>query len=145
MNKDIKKFEVFQVNQDLKFQKGEAEVQKYIKGNAIIYNVVKVNALEYHTIIYKIQQLIREIMILEEYVLFVYKVLGFDEDMSILKSLKNFRIIPHATSQLEIDKNINNIYSQSNILFNNLFDEIAEELNLDDEKIYFAIIILFHF
>jgi len=79
-------------------------------------------------------------MILEEYVLFVYKVLGFDEDMSILKSLKNFRIIPHATSQLEIDKNINNIYSQSNILFNNLFDEIAEELNLDDEKIYFAII-----
>ena len=139
LNKDIKKFEVFQVNQDLKFQKGEAEVQKYIKGNAIIYNIVKVNALEYHTIIYKIQQLIREIMILEEYVLFVYKVLGFDEDMSILKSLKNFRIIPHATSQLEIDKNINNIYSQSNILFNNLFDEIAEELNLDDEKIYFAI------
>ena len=139
LNGDIKKFEVFQVNQNLLFQKSEGEVQKYIKANSIIYEAVKTNVFEYHTILNKIQEIIKEIVNLEEKVLYVYKILGYDDSNLNLKALDNYKIATKATNQMETEQNIYKIFMQSNILFNKLFDRVNEELNSDDERLYSAI------
>jgi len=139
LNSDIKKFEGFQVNQNLLFQKSDGEVQKYIKANSIIYEAVKTNVFEYHTILNKIQEIIREIVNLEEIVLYVYKILGYDDSNLNLKALDNFKIITKATNQIETEQNIYKVFMQTNILINKFFDKVAEELNSDDEKIYSAI------
>ena len=62
LNKDIKKFGIYQVNQNLKFQNSEGTVQKYIKTNNMIYEAVKQTQLEYHSILNKIHQMIKEIV-----------------------------------------------------------------------------------
>ena len=139
LNKDIRKFEVFQVNQNVKFQNSDKEVQKFRRANALIYEAVKMTIHEYHTTLNKIQQIIKEIIKLEEYVLFIYKVLGYEEDIANLDELNNYKISLNASNLLEIEKNINNIYMQSNILINNIFEHVVEELTFDDEKIYYVI------
>ena len=47
LNKDIKKFGIYQVNQNLKFQNSEGTVQKYIKANSILFEAMKQAQLEY--------------------------------------------------------------------------------------------------
>ena len=139
LKKDIKKFEDFQVNQNLKFQKAEREVQKFMKENNLIYETVKMNIHENHINLNKIQQIIKDIVKLEENVISIYHILGFDDEMINMKQLNNYKINKNASTQAEIEKNINNIFMQSNILFNDLFNDLLEELSLDYEKIYYAI------
>ena len=139
LNKDIKKFGIYQVNQNLKFQNSEGTVQKYIKTNNMIYEAVKQTQLEYHSILNKIHQMIKEIVKLEENVIFVYQILGLDEAIINLSSLYKYKITFNDTNQMETEKNIKNIISHSKIIFNKIFYDVAEELNSDDDKLYFAI------
>ena len=139
LKKDIKKFEIFQVNQNFKFQKAESEVQKFMKENNIIFETVKMNIHEYHLNLNKVKKIIKDIVKLEENVIYVYHILGLYDEMINLKQLNNFKINKNAKTQAEIDKNINNIYMQSNILFNDVFKELSEELSVDYDKIYHAI------
>ena len=59
LNKDIKKFGIYQVNQNLKFQNSEGTVQKYIKANSILFEAMKQAQLEYHATYNKIQNYIK--------------------------------------------------------------------------------------
>ena len=139
LNIDIKKFENYQVNQNLKFQTSDKEVQKFAKANNLIYETVKMNIHENHTIMNKIQQIIKEIAKLEEYVLSVYKILGIDESEINLEGLDKYKINLNANNQIDIEKNIKNIFKQSDIIINKLFYDVAEELISDNEKLYYAI------
>ena len=139
LNKDIKKFGIYQVNQNLKFQNSEGTVQKYIKANSILFEAMKQAQLEYHATYNKIQNYIKEIVRLEELVLFIYSILGVEESESISSSINKYKISINETSQTETEKNIYNINFHSKLLFKKLFDEVAEELKSDDEKLYFAI------
>lgn len=137
LNNDIKKFENFQVHQNLKFRNSDKEVQKFIKANSLIYEIVKGNMLEYHSILNKIQHIIKEIYKLEEYVLYVYQILEIDT--KDFKELEGHKIIKNPTNQIETEKNINNIFMHSKILFNKTFKNILDELTLDVDKIYLSI------
>lgn len=139
LKKDIKKFEVFQVNQNFKFQKAENEVQKFMKENNIIYEKVKMNIQEYHINLNKIKKIIKDIAKLEENVISVYHILGLYDEIINLKQLNNYKINKNAKTQAEIENNIYNVFMQSNIIFNDIFKELSEELNLDYDKIYYAI------
>ena len=139
LNKDIKKFGVFQVNQDLKFQRAENNMQKFEKNSALVYETLKMNIHYRHSIFYKMQKIIKEIVRLEEIVLSIYKILGYDEQATNYKQLTNIKIKINATNQHDILKNTNNIFLQSNIIFNKLFKDVEFELDLDEEKIFYAI------
>ena len=56
-----------------------------------------------------------------------------------LKQLNNYKINKNAKTQAEIENNIYNVFMQSNIIFNDIFKELSEELSLDYDKIYYAI------
>ena len=139
LNKDIKKFGVFQVNQDLKFQRSENNMQKFEKNSALVYETLKMNIHYRHSIFYKMQKIIKEIVRLEEIVLSIYKILGYDEQATNYKQLTNIKIKIKATNQHDILKNTNNIFLQSNIIFNKLFKDVEFELDLDEEKIFYAL------
>ena len=139
LNKDIKKFDMYKVNQNLNYQKSELNVQKYIKDNAILYESVKMNIHEYHSNLNRIQQSIKTILKLRDNVIFIYELFGLDDKMINLENLDKYKIILNASNQFEVEQNINNIISQSNILFNKFFEELTEELSLDTDKIYLAI------
>ena len=123
----------------MKFQNSEGTVQKYIKANSILFEAMKQAQLEYHATYNKIQNYIKEIVRLEELVLFIYSILGVEESESISSSINKYKISINETSQTETEKNIYNINFHSKLLFKKLFDEVAEELKSDDEKLYFAI------
>ena len=139
LNKDIKKFGVFQVNQDLKFQRSENNMQKFEKNSALVYETLKMNIHYRHSIFYKMQKIIKEIVRLEGIVLSIYKILGYDEQATNYKQLTNIKIKINATNQHDILKNTNNIFLQSNIIFNKLFKDVEFELDLDEEKIFYAL------
>ena len=139
LNKDIKKFEVFQVNQDFKFQKSDNEIQKIVKNTALVYETLKMNIHYRHKILNKIQRIIKEILRLEEIVLYIYKILGYDEETTNYKQLTEIKIMLSATNQNDIMKNVRKIFFQSNIIFNQLFKDVESELDLDEEKIFYAL------
>ena len=139
LNKDIKKFEVFQVNQDFKYQKSDNEIQKIVKNTALVYETLKMNIHYRHKILNKIQRIIKEILRLEEIVLYIYKILGYDEETTNYKQLTEIKIMLSATNQNDIMKNVRKIFFQSNIIFNQLFKDVESELDLDEEKIFYAL------
>lgn len=139
LDKDIKKFEMFQVNQNVKFQNTENETQKFHKSNNLIFETLKMNIHEHHTILNRIMRIIKEIVRLEEIVLSIYKILGYDEKDTNYELLTNIKIMLNATNQSDIEKNIYKVFLQSNIIFNQLFKDVEFELDLDEDKIFYAI------
>ena len=139
LDKDIKKFEIFQVNQNVKFQKTENETQKFHKNNNIIFEAVKMNMQEHHAILNRIMREIKDIVRLEEVVLSIYKILGYDEKATNYELLTKIRIMLDATNQSDIEKNIRKVFMQANIIFNQLFKDVEFQLDSDEEKIFYAI------
>ena len=92
-----------------------------------------------HKILNKIQRIIKEILRLEEIVLYIYKILGYDEETTNYKQLTEIKIMLSATNQNDIMKNVRKIFFQSNIIFNQLFKDVESELDLDEEKIFYAL------
>jgi len=139
LDKDIKKFEIFQVNQNVKFQKTENETQKFHKNNNLIFEAVKMNMQEHHAILNRIMREIKDIVRLEEVVLSIYKILGYDEKATNYELLTKIRIMLDATNQSDIEKNIRKVFMQANIIFNQLFKDVEFQLDSDEEKIFYAI------
>ena len=139
LDKDIKKFEIFQVNQNVKFKKTENETQKFHKNNNIIFEAVKMNMQEHHAILNRIMREIKDIVRLEEVVLSIYKILGYDEKATNYELLTKIRIMLDATNQSDIEKNIRKVFMQANIIFNQLFKDVEFQLDSDEEKIFYAI------
>ena len=139
LNKDIKKFKEFQLNQELKFQKSDNEIQKIGINTVFVYETLKMNIHYLHSLLHKIQRIIKEIIRLEEIVLFIYKILGYDEETTNYKQLTQIKIMLSATNQNDIMENVHKIFFQSNIIFNQLFKDVESELDLDEEKIFYAL------
>ena len=139
LDKDIKKFEIFQVNQNVKFKKTENETQKFHKNNNLIFEAVKMNMQEHHAILNRIMREIKDIVRLEEVVLSIYKILGYDEKATNYELLTKIRIMLDATNQSDIEKNIRKVFMQANIIFNQLFKDVEFQLDSDEEKIFYAI------
>ena len=76
---------------------------------------------------------------MEEIVLYIYKILGYDEETTNYKQLTEIKIMLSATNQNDIMKNVRKIFFQSNIIFNQLFKDVESELDLDEEKIFYAL------
>ena len=85
-------------------------MQKFEKNSALVYETLKMNIHYRHSIFYKMQKIIKEIVRLEEIVLSIYKILGYDEQATNYKQLTNIKIKINATNQHDILKNTNNIF-----------------------------------
>ena len=140
LNKDMKNFENFKEQENLKLKNLENELFRKISENGAIFELVKKYSHEHKMILDLIKRYLKNIIKLRNYALSIYKILGIDSTSLSKYDLGESKLKSLSLKETEIEQIIKKIVWQAQRLFDQNFDDIIEELYSDPLKIYNAVI-----
>ena len=140
LSKDIKNFENYKSQENIKLKNLENELMRKINENGAIFELVKQYSHEHRVILDEIKRQLKNIIKYKNYALFIYKLLGIDSSILSKSDLGEKIMMTGSLKENEIEQVIKKVYFQTQKLFDKNFDSIIEELYSDPLKIYTVII-----
>ena len=140
LSKDMKNFENFKEQENIKLKNLENELFRKISENGAIFGLMKQYSVEHKILLDLIKKILINIVKFRNYALFVYKIFGIDSTSLSKYDLGESKLKSVSLKENEIEQIIKKIYWQTQRLFDQDFDDIIEELTYDPLKIYNVII-----